>query len=468
MSGAPGYALCIIGFFYTIMIKENKFMQIQLSEHFTYGKLLRFTFPTIVMMIFTSIYSVVDGIFVSNFVGKTSFAAVNLIMPFLMIMGTVGFMLGTGGTAIVSKTLGEGNIEKAERYFSMIVYTAIISGIILTALGWIIIRPVAEILGADSEMLENCVLYGRIILTTLTTLILQNIFQSFLITAEKPHIGLALTVTAGITNMVLDFLFIGVFKWGIAGAAIATGISQIIGGVIPLIYFIRKNNSSLKLIKTKLDRKVLLKSCANGSSEMLSNISASVVGMLYNFQLMRLAGENGVAAYGVIMYINFIFTGIFFGYSLGSAPIIGYHYGALNTDELKNLFRKSITLLGIWSVVLTALAIALSLPLSKIFVGYDDELLSLTIRGFKLYSISFLLMGFNIFGSAFFTALNNGAISALLSFLRTLVFQIVPVIALPIFLGTDGIWLAVLVAELLAIAVTAAFIFKKKNTYHYM
>lgn len=443
-------------------------MQIQLSEHFTYGKLLRFTLPTIAMMIFTSIYGVVDGIFVSNFVGKTPFAAVNLIMPFLMILGTIGFMLGTGGSAIVSKTLGEGDSDRAKRYFSMIIYLALICGVVLTVLGWIFIRPVALLLGADENMLGDCVLYGRIILIALTAYILQNIFQSFLVTAEKPHIGLALTVAAGLTNMILDFLFIAVFKWGIAGAAIATGISQVIGGSIPFFYFLRKNTSTLQLTKARFENRIILKTCTNGSSEMLSNLSMSFVSMLYNFQLMRLAGENGVAAYGVIMYINFIFTGVFFGYAVGSAPIIGYNYGAANYNELKNIFKKSLCTLGFASVVLTALSITFSMPLSKIFVGYDEELLALTCRGFQIYSISFLIMGFNIFASSFFTALNNGAISAAISFLRTLVFQVFPVLLLPLVLGTNGIWFAIVVAELLALAVTIIFLIKKKNVYHYI
>ncbi|MCI8404346.1 MAG: MATE family efflux transporter [Clostridia bacterium] len=443
-------------------------MKIQLSEHFTYSKLLRFTLPTIAMMIFTSIYGVVDGIFVSNFVGKTSFAAVNLIMPFLMILGTLGFMLGAGGSAIVSKTLGEGDKDRANRYFSMIVYLALICGITLSVIGWCFIRPASILLGADESMLGDCVLYGRIILIILPAFILQNIFQSFLVTAEKPHIGLALTVTAGVTNMILDFLFVAIFKWGIAGAAIATGISQIVGGVIPFVYFLRKNASTLRLTKTRFEGRVILKTCTNGSSEMLSNISMSLVSMLYNFQLMKLAGENGIAAYGVIMYINFIFTGVFFGYAIGSAPIIGYNYGAANHSELKNIFKKSLCSIAAASILLTALALILSQPLSKIFVGYDRELLALTCRGFRIYTLSFLIMGFNIFSSSFFTALNNGAISAVISFLRTLVFQVFPVLLLPVAIGTDGIWLAIVVAELFALAVSVIFFIKKKNVYHYI
>ncbi len=443
-------------------------MRIQLFEHFTYKKLLRFVLPSIIMMIFTSIYGVVDGLFVSNLVGKTPFAALNLIMPLLMIMGALGFMIGTGGSAIVSKTLGEGNREKANKYFSMLVYITIGSGIILTVIGLIFIRPIAAAMGADGSMLEGCVLYGRILLISLTAFMLQNVFQSFLVTAEKPNLGLAITVGAGFTNIILDFLFIAVFGWGLAGAAIATAFSQVIGGISPIIYFLRKNNSLLRLTKAKFNGKVLLKTCTNGSSELMTNISLSVVNILYNFQLMSIAGEDGVAAYGVIMYVNFVFTAIFIGYSIGSAPIIGYHFGASNHAELKNLFRKSLVLIGIWGISLTVLAVGLSAPLSKIFVGYDQALFEMTSHGFRLYALSFIVNGFNIFGSAFFTALNNGAISATISFLRTLVFQIAVLLILPAIIGLDGIWLAIVIAELLALIVTIVFFITKKNQYHYI
>lgn len=440
---------------------------IQLSDHFNYSKLLKFTLPTIIMIIFSSIYSIVDGIFVSNFVGKTPFAAVNLIMPILMIFGTVGFMIGTGGSAIVAKTMGEGDKDRANRYFSMLIYTAIICGIILTIIGQIFIRPIAEVLGAEGEMLEYCVTYARILLITITFFILQNAFQSFLVTAERPKMGLMLTIGAGVTNMILDFLFVAVFHLGIPGAALATAVSQIIGGLVPFLYFIRPNESPLKLVRTKIEGKVLLKTCTNGSSEMLTNISISLVSILYNYQFMLIIGENGVAAYGVIMYINTIFTGVFFGYSIGSASIVGYHYGAANHAELKNLFQKSLKLISIWSVALTVLAILFSSPLSKIFVSYDAELLELTIHGFRLYALSFLIMGFNVFGSAFFTALNNGAISAAISFLRTLVLQIAAILILPIFLKIDGLWLAIVAAEAITLIITTAFLLTQRKKYHY-
>lgn len=443
-------------------------MKIQLSDHFTYPRLLRFVLPSIVMMIFTSIYGVVDGLFVSNYVGKTPFAAVNLIMPFLMIMGAVGFMFGTGGSAVVSQALGEGKPARANQYFSMMVYVVIGSGVVLTLVGLLFLGPIAAAFGAAGQMLGNCIVYGRIILCTLTAFMLQNVFQSFLVTAERPQLGLAVTVAAGVTNMVLDFVFIAVFRWGIAGAAAATAASQLIGGLIPLFYFLRPNTSRLQLVKTRLDVRILGKTCINGSSELMTNISMSLVNILYNFQLMRYIGEDGVAAYGIIMYVSFIFAAIFIGYSIGSAPVIGYHYGAGNRAELKGLFRKSLCLITLWNILLTALAVLTAQPLAQIFVGYDVGLTALTKRALCLYSLSFLVMGVNIFGSAFFTALGNGVVSAAVSFLRTLVFQVAAVLLLPLLLGLDGIWLAIVAAELLALAVTVFFFIKKGEYYHYL
>lgn len=443
-------------------------MNIQLSDHFNYKRLLKFVLPSVVMMIFSSIYGVVDGLFVSNFVGSNSFAAVNLIMPLLMAFSSIGFMIGTGGCAIVAKTMGEGDSERANQYFSMLVYVTIVGGIILSVIGFVFIRPIAEWMGASDVLIEDAVLYGRILLVANTAFMLQNSFQSFFVAAEKPKMGLKITIAAGVTNIILDFLFIAVFGWGVAGAAIATAISYVIGGVIPVIYFSRKNDSLLRLVKTKFNGKALLKSCTNGSSEMMSNLSMSIVNMLYNVQLMKIAAENGVAAYGVIMYVNFVFVSAFIGYSIGSAPIIGYHYGADNRDELKNLFKKSLVIVLIASVIMTLMAELLAMPFAKIFVGYDTELLEMTCRGFRIFSISFLFAGINIFGSAFFTALNNGAVSALISFLRTLVFQIAAVLLLPIWLGLDGIWLAIVVAEILAMVLTIVLFIMKKKQYHYI
>lgn len=442
-------------------------MKIQLSDHFNYKRLLRFVFPSIVMMVFTSIYGVVDGLFVSNYAGKTPFAAVNFIMPFLMLMGALGFMIGTGGSAIVSKTLGEGDDKKANEIFSMLIYITIGLGVIFTLFGLIFLRKIAILLGAEGEMLNYCVQYGKIILVTLTFFMLQNVFQSFFVTAEKPHMGLAVTIGAGVTNIFLDFLFVGVFKWGIEGAAAATAASQIIGGVIPLIYFFAKNSSLLRLTKAGFDGRIFVKTCTNGSSELMTNVSMSLVNMLYNYQLMKFAGENGVAAYGVIMYVNLIFIAIYIGYSIGIAPVIGFNYGAQKHMELKNVFKKSLILISVWSVILTAGAMLLAPFLSKVFVGYDAELFEMTKNGFRLYAVSFLIMGFNIFGSAFFTALNNGGVSAAISFLRTLLFQIVAVLLLPIWFGLNGIWISITVAEVMALIVTIVFFITNRKKYHY-
>lgn len=442
-------------------------MRIQLSDHFTYKRLFGFVISTILMMVCASLYSVVDGFFVSNFVGKTPFAAVNLIMPVTMGIGTVGFMIGTGGSAIVSKTLGEGKREQANQYFSMLICVTVIFCVILSFIGAVFIRPISLALGASGELLENCVIYGRILFISLTAFVLQNTFQSFLVTAEKPSLSLKISVVAGLTNMILDYLFIVVFHWGIAGAAVATSIGQVVGGIIPIIYFAGENDSLLRLTKFKFDGKVLLKACSNGSSEMVSNLSASIINILYNFQLMKIAGENGVAAYGIIMYVNFIFTAIFMGYSIGSSTIAGYHYGAGNKSELKNLFQKSIVIMGGAGVILTVAAEILTLPLVKIFASYDAELFTMICHGFRLYSLSFLFMGMNIWASAYFTALNNGLVSAVISFLRTLVFQIAVVLTLPLILGIDGIWLAIVVAELLALAVSVSFLIANRKKYGY-
>ena len=443
-------------------------MKIKLSDHFTYSKLLRFVFPSIIMMVFTSIYGVVDGLFVSNFAGKTAFASINLVMPFVMILGGIGFMIGTGGTALVSKVLGEGKKEKANEIFTMMIIFTLLLGALLSVIGVISMPWVSKFLGATEEMMADCVIYGRIVTGFTVAFMLQNVFQSFLIAAEKPKLGLLATVLAGITNMALDAIFIIVFKWGVAGAAIATGLSQCVGGIFPLIYFLRKNSSLLRLTKTKLEIKPILNACGNGSSELMSNISSSVVSMIYNFQLMKYVGEDGVSAYGVLMYVQFIFVAIYIGYTIGCAPITGYHFGARNHNELKNMLRKSSFLSAVSGVVLTILAIALSSPLAKIFVGYDKELYELTRHAFRLFAYSFLLAGFNIFTSSFFTALNNGAVSAAISFMRTLIFQTSSVLILPIFLGVDGIWWAITVAEVFAFILSLIFLFAKRKKYNYI
>lgn len=440
---------------------------IQLSDHFTYGKLFRFTLPSIVMMLFISIYGVVDGLFVSNFVGKTAFAAINLVMPFVMVIGGVGFMIGTGGTALVSRVLGEGKRELANRYFTMMVWLSIIVGAVLSTVGIAFMEPVSRFLGATDAMLPDCVLYGRICIGFSVSFMLQNLFQSFLIAAEKPKLGLAATVAAGVTNMVLDALFIAGFRWGVAGAAIATGLSQCVGGILPLFYFAFPNNSLLRLTRTKLEIRPILQACGNGSSEMMNNIASSIVGMLYNFQLLKYAGEDGVSTYGVLMYVNFCFAAIFIGYSVGSAPIVGYHFGAQNRSELQNMLRKSIILMGTGGVILALAAQLLANPLAHLFVGYDAGLFAMTTHAFRLYSFAFLFMGFNIFASSFFTSLSNGGVSAAIAFLRTLVFQAAAVLILPILFELDGIWWAMTTAEVFAFVISGIFLLANRKRYGY-
>ncbi len=442
-------------------------MRIQLSESFNFRKLLRFAFPSIIMLVFTSIYGVVDGYFVSNFVGKTSFTAVNFVMPIMMILGSFGFMFGTGGSALIAKTMGAGDKERANRLFSLIIYTSAACGVLLSVIGFILIRPIAAALGAEGQLLEDGVAYGNVILLAIPAFVLQYEFQCLFATAEKPTLGLIITVASGVTNMVLDALFVAVFQWGLQGAAAATALSQCVGGIVPVIYFARPNSSLFRLGKTSFDGRALLRTFTNGSSELMTNISTSVVSMLYNTQLLKYAGEDGVAAYGVLMYVGFVFNAMFIGYSMGTAPIVGYHFGACDHKELKGLLRRGLTIIGGFALAMFGAALALSRPLSLIFVGYDEGLMELTVHAFSIYAFVFLFSGFAIFGSSFFTALNDGLTSAIISFLRTLVFQISAVLIFPIFWKVDGIWFSIVAAEVMAVAVTALFLKIKQKKYHY-
>lgn len=441
---------------------------ILISDHFDWKRLLRLTFPSIVMMVFTSVYSVVDGFFVSNFVGKTSFTAVNFIMPFLMILGSVGFMFGTGGGALIAKTFGEGDSERANRIFSQIVFTSAIVGVLLAILGIVFLRPIAVLLKAEGQLLEDSVTYGRIILAALPFYILQYEFQVLFSTAGKPTLGLIVTVASGITNMVLDALFVAVLSWGLSGAAIATALSQFVGGVFPLIYFSCKNGSSLHLGRPLGELRVLGQTCLNGSSELMSNISISLISVLYNAQLLRYIGEDGIAAYGVLMYVSMIFQAVFIGFATGTAPVISFHYGAAHTDEVKGLLRRCLLIVGCFSLAMFGSSLLLAEPLSLLFVSYDAGLLELTVRAFRFFAFSFLFSGFGVFGSSFFTALNDGVVSALIAFLRVLVCQVAMVLLLPLILETDGIWLSLVTAEAMSMFISAAFLLAKRKKYHYI
>ena len=440
---------------------------IKLSDSFNYKKLLRYTFPAVIMLVFTSIYGIVDGFFVSNFVGKTPFAAVNFIMPLMMILGSVGFMFGTGGSALIAKTFGEGDKQKANKIFSLIIYISLAISIILTVLAIIFMRPIASALGADGQLLEDSITYGRLVAIAIPAFVLQTEFQILFATAEKPKIGLYITIAAGVTNILLDALFIVVFSWGLVGAAVATALSLFVGGVIPLFFFGRKNSSLLRLTKTKFDGQALLRTITNGSSEFVNHISMSIVGVLFNMQLLKYAGVDGVAAYGVIMYVNMIFISVYLGYAVGVAPIISYHFGAKNSNELKGLLKKSVVIMGGFSLIMFALAQFLAKPMSIVFVGYDQGLMDMTQRALFLYAFSFLFSGVGIFGSSFFTAMNDGLVSALIAFMRTLIFQTGAVFIFPLLWGVDGIWLSVVLAEAMALLVTILFFIGNRRKYHY-
>ena len=440
---------------------------IKLSDSFNYKKLLHYTFPAVIMLVFTSIYGVVDGFFVSNFVGKIPFAAVNFIMPVLMILGSVGFMFGSGGSALIAKTVGEGKKEKANEIFSRLIYVSIAISLVLTVLAIIFIRPIVSSLGAEGQLLEDSITYGRVVLLSVPLFVLQTEFQILFATAERPKIGLYVTIAAGVTNIVLDALFIVVFSWGLVGAAWATALSLLVGGIIPLIYFGRKNSSLLRLTKTKYDGQALFNTFTNGSSELMNMVSMSLVSIFFNMQLLRYAGENGVAAYGVLMYVNMVFLSIYLGYSVGTAPIISYHFGAQNHDELKGLLKKSVVIMGTFSLLMFGSAQLLSKPLSMLFVGYDPVLMDMTQRAIFLFSFAFLFSGIGVFGSSFFTAMNDGLTSALISFLRTLVFQTGAVLVFPLIWGLDGIWLSIVLAEAMAVVVTVLFFMGKRKRYHY-
>lgn len=439
--------------------------RISLGEHFTYGKLIRFALPSVVMMIVTSLYTVVDGLFVSNFAGKNAFASLNLVWPFLQLISAAGFMVGSGGSALVALHLGEKRQERANQVFSMLIQFLVLLGVVIFVISFLFMRQISAFLGADQILIDDCVVYGRILSVSNVFMMLQAAYQSFLITAEKPKLGLGISILAGLANVVMDALFVWIFRWGIWGAALATAVSQLVGGMVPTLYFLRKNNSALRLVKTKLDRKALWKACSNGASEMMTNLSGAAIGFLYNLQLLKIAGENGVAAYGAIMYISFVFQALYFGYAMSVTSIVGYHYGAANRVELRNVLKKSLTLTGVTAILLASLAGGFSSWIARIYVGYDPLLCEMTITGMRFYAVSYLTSGFNIFASAFFTGLNNGMISALISFLRTLVIQVAAIYVLPLFLGLNGIWMAVAVAEGATLLVSSGMLLGNRKRY---
>ena len=445
-------------------IKNEK---IQLSDHFTYYKLIRFVLPSIGMMVFTSVYVIVDGLFVSNVVGKTAFASINLVMPIVMLVGALGFMAGTGGAALVSKTLGEQRNERANQYFTMLIGATTIAGTIVCILAYIFMDSICLALGADSDMMQDCVTYGRIAMGFNVFFMLQNCFQDFFIVAAKPHLGLLTTVIAGLSNIILDALFIYVFNWGVAGAAVATGISEMVGAAIPIIYFIKPNTSLLSLVKCKLELQPILKASCNGISEMVTSITSSFVSMLYNAQLIKYVGSDGVAAYGVLMYVLFIFAAIYIGYAMGCGPIIGYHYGARNPSELKNILNKSFKLLTGTGIAMLLFGELFAKPLSGLFFAYDEALLDMTVHAMRITTVCFVILGINVFSSSFFTALSNGWLSALISLLRTFVFKLSFVIFLPLIMGIEGVWWSNPLSEILAFLLSIFCLAIMRKRYEY-
>lgn len=442
--------------------------KISLADNFDLRRLLKFVMPSVIMMVVSSVYVVVDGFFVSNFVGDKAFASVNIIMPFIMILSSIGYMFGTGGSAFVSMLMGQGKDEKANRVFSMLTYVLIIVGISVSIIGFIFVKPIAVMLGASPEMLPLCIKYTRISMISLTCFMLQNFFQSFLVTAEKPKLGLLVMVLAGINNIVFDAIFVGFLGFGVEGAAVATVMSECIAGLVPILYFTsKKNTSRLRLGKASFDWKDLAKICGNGLSEFVTNISLSLVNIVYNIQLMKFIGSDGVAAYGVIMYVSAIFMSVFMGYSVGVAPVIGYKHGSEDKLALKSLFKRSVSIMIILGGILLVLAQLFAPIIANVFVGYNTGIKELTVYAFRIFSIAYVILGINMFGSAFFTALNNGGVSALLSLVRTLVFQLIFVLVLPILFGVNGIWFSVVASESVALIMTVIFFGKYKKVYGY-
>ena len=443
-----------------------------LSDHFTYRKIFRMTIAPILMMIFTSLYVVVDGLFIANFVGKDAYAGENLIFPIIMIIGGIGFMFGTGGSALSAKLLGEGKKEEANQVFSMLLVFTFLVGIIVSIGGYFLVETFAHGMAsitedATDEMVKEAITYGKILIIGQAIFMLQNYFQSFLLVDERSRLGFIATLCAGIGNIILDFLFIVVFKLGVAGAALGTISGYFVGAIIPFIHFIKNKNGLIEFKLTRFKARPILKSCFNGSSEFVNNISSSIVGIVFNIQLLKFMGQNGVAAYGTIAYVSFLFVSIFIGYSIGMAPVISFNYGAENHDELKNVLRKSLIIIFIMELFMVLISFTCARPLAMLFSSGNNDLEELTINALRICSLAFIFTGIGIFTSSFFTALNNGALSALNAFMRTLVFQIAFILLLPLIFGASGIWWAIIFADCAAFILAIACLIWKRKQYHY-
>ena len=431
---------------------------IKLSDHFTYSRLLLFALPTIGMILISITYDVVDGYFVSNFIGKTAFSAVNIIYPFQLALSMVGYMFGAGGSALIAAELGNGHAQNARLYFTLIVKAAAVIGTVLAILGILFLRPIAVLIGATPEILNYGLPYGRTLFLFLPVMILGYAFQSILITAEMPRLGLYISIGNLFSNLLFDWLFVAVLKWGMVGAAAATGIGACLNGIIPLLYFAKPRSGPLHFVRGKAQIGPLLKACANGASEMVNDLATSLIFIFYNFQLLRLLGEDGVAAYGVTVFVEGIFASVFYGMAMQATSIVGYHFGAQNHTELRSLLKKGIVLNLAFGILMFFLAQFSASFISGIYVGYDEKVFQLSVHALKMFAFAFLLQGFNEYASAYFTGLNNGLVSGILAFTRTFVFQTAAIFLLPVFWGADGLWVAQAAAELFA-ALTAVFFF---------
>lgn len=437
-----------------------------IAQKFNVFTLLKFAFPTMVMMVFMSLYTIVDGIFVSRLVGSNALSAVNIVYPVISLLIACGIMLSTGGSAIVARQMGEKREQEARENFSMLAVVSVLTGIVILVLGLMFLEPICRILGGTPVLLEDCKIYLGVLLGFGPLTMLQMLFQTFFVTAGKPGLGLGLTLTGGVVNMVLDYVFMGPMQMGVLGAALATGLGQAIMAVAGVVYFL-KVKGNLYFVKPVFRGNILLQSCGNGSSEMVSNLSTAVVTFLFNITMLKLAGEDGVAAITIVLYGQFLFTALYLGFSMGVAPVVSFNYGNQNHAQLKRIYKICIGFILGSSVFILGIALLFSEPIVGIFTGEENHTYELAVEGFFQFSFNYLFAGINIFASALFTSLSNGKISAIISFCRTFVFITVSIVLLPRVMGITGVWLSVPLAELVTLFISITYLKGQKEVYHY-
>ncbi len=450
-----------------LVLIERITMNTTISQKFTLTSLLKFALPTTIMMVVLSIYTLVDGVFVSNFVGELAFSAINIIFPFISLIFALGIMAATGGNALVANNLGQGDDEKARENFTLIVIFATGLGLLLMMVGIVFNKEIARLLGA-TPLIEE---YARDYLSTLAPFIPLAIWMGFsqilFVTIGKPTLGLIATLVGGITNIIFDYLFIVVMNMGIKGAALGTGLGYSLPGLFFIYYFLFHRKNSLYFVKPRWRARVLLKTFTNGSSEFVANLATSITTFMFNLIILDLAGEQGVAAIGIILYAQFLLMSAFLGYAQGVAPIFSYAYGARDHLQLKKVFSISIRVIILFSLAIASFSYFASSSIVGIFVERQSQVFSLAKNGFSVFSLSFLFMGVNIFSSSLFTAFSNGKISASISFLRTLVFILGYLLFLPRFLGLPGVWLAIPLAEFTTMFFSISYLTIQRKKYHY-